>query len=56
MTDQRDPKNKKKEESPEKKRNPYLKPLLIQYGHIEELTQTGGATTLEGFARKAPRN
>lgn len=51
MIDQEDPKNKKRDESPEKERKPYLKPLLTEYGHVEKITQGGGQTSFEGFTK-----
>jgi hypothetical protein len=51
MTDQGNSKEKKRDKSSEKERKPYLKPLLKEYGHVEEITQTGGNTIIEGFTK-----
>ena len=51
MTDQENSKEKKRDVSSEKERKPYLKPLLKEYGHVEEITKTGGHTNIEGFTR-----
>jgi len=46
--------NEKGEKAPQQERKPYAKPHLKEYGHIEKLTQGGGATKPDaGTGRKA---
>jgi hypothetical protein len=44
-TDQGD----KTREKPEKPRELYVKPRLINYGHVEKLTQSGGTGAIDGL-------